>query len=120
MTADMLQLTLETDKRAYRRGEPIELILKMTNRSSGDTTLQFSSGQRYDFQIADSTGRTMWTWSADRSFMQVIGSERLTAGETREHREQFTGRLPPGKYAATGSITVLSSPLTASTTVTVQ
>lgn len=120
MTADMLQLTIESDKPTYRRGEPIELILKLTNRTSRDTALQFSSGQRYDFQIADSTGKTMWTWSADRSFMQVLGSERLTAGETREHREQFTGQLPPGKYAATGSITVLRSALTASTTVTVR
>jgi len=120
MTADMLQLTLETDKRTYRRGEPIELILTVTNRSSRDTALQFSSGQRYDFQIADSTGRTLWTWSADRSFMQVLGSERLTAGEAREHREQFTGELPPGTYAATGSVTLMRSPLTASTTVTVQ
>ena len=120
MTADMLQLTLETDKPTYRRGEPIALILTVTNRSSRDTALQFSSGQRYDFQIADSTGRTLWTWSADRSFMQVLGSERLTAGEAREHREQFTGELPPGKYAATGSITLMRSPLTASTTVTVQ
>ena len=116
----MLQLTLETDKHTYRQGDPIQLILKVTNRSSRDTALQFSSGQRYDFQITDSTGRTLWTWSADRSFMQVLGSERLTAGEAREHREQFTGELAPGKYLATGSIPVMRSPLTARTTVTVQ
>jgi hypothetical protein len=120
MAADLLELTLETDKSTYRTGEAIDLILRLTNRSSQDTALQFSSGQRYDFQIADSTGTTMWTWSADRSFMQVLGSEPLAAGASREHRERFTGQLPPGKYAATGSVTVMRSPLTASTTITVQ
>ncbi len=62
----------------------------------------------------------MWTWSADRSFMQVLGSERWAAGESREHRERFTGDLAAGKYQVSGAITTIKSPPAASTTITVQ
>lgn len=120
VTTDLLELTVETDKSAYRKGEPIQLILKLSNRSSRDTTLEFSSGQRYDFQIADSTGRTMWTWSADHSFMQVLGWARLAAGESQQHRERFIGNLAAGKYQVNGSLTTTKSPPAASTTITVR
>src|SRR5882762_1951715 len=62
MSPDSLQLTLTTDKPAYRAGEPIELILKLTNRSPRPAVLEFSSSQRYDFEIAE------WHWSGDRLF----------------------------------------------------
>ena len=115
-----LMLTLETDKTTYRAGEPFSLQLKINNRSSRDTTLEFSSGQRYDFQITDRTGETAWTWSADKSFMQVLGSERLAADGAIEYTEQFAGRLPPGTYTVTGFITTMGSALKTSTTITVQ
>jgi len=115
-----LYLTLQTDKTAYRAAEPIELVLKLNNRSARDTTLQFSSGQRYDFQIVNESGETAWTWSADRSFMQALGSEQLTAAGALEYREQISTPLPPGRYAVTGSITTTGSPLTARTTITIQ
>jgi hypothetical protein len=120
--AGSLYLTLETDQSTYRPGEPIALLLKLNNRSSRDTTLQFSSGQRYDFQIAGASGggATAWTWSADRGFIQVLGSESLAADGALEYREQFTGQLGPGQYTVTGSITTMGSPLQVSTTVTVQ
>lgn len=122
MVVGSLMLTLETDKRTYRAGEPIALQLKLNNRSDRDTTLQFSSGQRYDFQIADASGggETAWTWSADRAFIQALGAEQLAADGALEYREQFTGRLAPGTYKVTGFITTLGGPLQASTTITVQ
>lgn len=122
MVVGSLLLTLETDKRTYRAGEPIALQLKLNNRSDRDTTLQFSSGQRYDFQIADASGggETAWTWSADRSFIQALGTEQLAADGALEYAEPFTGRLAPGDYKVTGFITTSGSPLQASTTITVQ
>ena len=115
-----LYLTLQTDKSTYRAGEPIELVLKLNNRSDRDTTLQFSSGQRYDFQIVNESGETAWTWSADRSFMQALGSEQLAADGALEYREQVVTPLPPGRYAVSGSITTMGSPLTARTAITVK
>ena len=115
-----LLLTVETDKTTYRPGEPIAVQLKVNNRSSRDTTLAFSSGQRYDVQIADAAGETAWTWSADRAFMQALGSERLPADGALEYGEQFTGQLAPGNYTVTGYITTTGRALQASTTVSVR
>lgn len=120
MTAGSLHLTLQTDQSTYRSGEPITLVLILDNRSNLTTTLRFSSGQRYDFQIAGASGATAWTWSADQVFIQSLGSESLAPDGTLEYREQFTGQLAPGEYTVTGSITALGSPLQVSTRVTVQ
>lgn len=120
MNQDSLQLTVTTDKPAYRSGEPIELLLTLTNRVGPARTLEFSNGQRYDFTIADSAGATVWSWSAGRMFAQMMGTERLAPGESREYRERFTGRLSRGTYRATGTITTTGSAPQARTTFTVQ
>ena len=121
MTADSLQVTLETDKPAYRAGEPVELILRLTNRSAGAKTLEFSSSQRYDFKIEDSGGgASVWTWSADRMFAQMMGTERLGPGESREYRERFSGQLAPETYQATGTISTLGPTPRATASFTVQ
>ncbi|HET8712469.1 MAG TPA: BsuPI-related putative proteinase inhibitor [Gemmatimonadales bacterium] len=115
-----LQVELTTDKSVYRSGEPIEVTVKVTNRSNRDTALQFASSQRYDFQIIDPTGATQWTWSADRTFMQVLGSEGLRGGQSIEYREQIPATLAPGRYQVTGMITTMGRPLQASATISVE
>ena len=120
MSADSLKLTLTTDKPAYRVGEPVELILKVTNRSKEPKALEFSSSQRYDFEIADSRGAKVWQWSADRMFAQMLGTERLAPGESREYRERFSGSLAPGTYRATGIIMTTGSMLRADATLTLR
>ena len=120
MTVGSLQLTLAADQSTYRSGEPITLLLNLNNRSNLGTTVKFSSGQRYDFQIAGPSGATAWTWSADKVFIQSLGSEDLAPDGALEYREQFTGQLAPGEYTVTGSITAMGSPLQVSTKVTVQ
>lgn len=114
-----LQVELTTDKTVYRSGEPIEVTVKVSNHSH-DTALQFASSQRYDFQVIDPTGATQWTWSADRSFLQVLGSEGLRNGQSIEYREQIPAQLTPGKYQVTGMITTMGRPLQASATITVE
>jgi hypothetical protein len=84
--------------------------------------LEFSSSQRYDFQIADRAGTVAWHWSADRMFAQMLGSERLAPGATREFRERFEGRLPAWTYVATGTIPARAapSPLRATSIIAIQ
>lgn len=120
MSPDSLQLALTTDKPAYRSGEPIEFTLKVTNRSGQAIVFEFSSSQRYDLEIADSSGARVWQWSSGRMFAQMMGSERLAPGETREYRERFSAPLSPGTYRATGIITASGAALRGSTTFTVR
>jgi hypothetical protein len=119
MSADSLRLAVSTDKQAYGFGEPIELVLKLTNHSSQPVTLEFPSSQRYDFVIADSSGATVWSWSANRMFAQMIGAERVAPNDSREYREQFSGSLPTGTYRATGIITTIGLGRQVSTTFSV-
>jgi hypothetical protein len=67
-------------------GDSARLVLQVTNAAAGPITLTFPSGQTYDFEVRDA-GRSVWTWSADRSFMQAVRMVTLAPGETRTHAE---------------------------------
>lgn len=71
--------------------DSVRLVLQVTNATSGPVTLTFPSGQSYDFQVLDG-GRVVWTWSADRSFMQAVRMLTMAPGETSRYSEVW--RLP--------------------------
>ncbi|MFQ6019997.1 MAG: BsuPI-related putative proteinase inhibitor [Dehalococcoidia bacterium] len=102
-------ITVTTDKREYRVGEPVVMTLVLANRSGQAITLEYRNSQRYDFRVADSDGRVVWRWSEDKLFAQVIGRERLEPGESLQFSEtwdQTEARgepLPPGDYLVEGT-----------------
>ncbi len=114
-----LTVSLATDKPRYAPGEPIALTLTATNDGGQPVTLHFSSGQRYDFTFQDAGGRTVWQWSADRGFIQMLGDETVAPGAALAYPERFEDRLPPGTYRITGMVTTMSGPLKATAMVTV-
>jgi hypothetical protein len=69
--------------------DSVVFVLAVTNATQQPLTLEFSSGQSYDFTVADA-GREVWRWSADRMFTQALRSETLGPGETRTWRERWT------------------------------
>lgn len=79
--------------------------LRVANEGENALTLRFSSSQRYDFRIEDPGGEQAWRWSAGRGFIQMLGEERLEVGEQVVYREEFQGRLEPGRYTLTGTLT---------------
>ena len=86
------------------------VTLTLTVRNPADTAIDvdFSSGQRYDFDVTDSaTGREVWRWSASRTFVQSAQPERIPAGGALTYAESWT---PPGKgrYLAHGYLTSTS------------
>src|SRR3989442_7787837 len=46
-------------------------------------TFQFSSGQQFDLEIIDQTGRVVAAWSDDKFFTQALTSFTLEPGEAR-------------------------------------
>ena len=115
-----IEVSVTTDRVAYAPDEPIAMRLNVTNRTDTSVVFHFSDGQRYDFLIQDVSGETLWRWSADKGFIQMLGEEVLGPGETLTFSETFEGQLTPGTYAVVGKLVAMNFPLTAATGVTVR
>jgi hypothetical protein len=84
--SSVLQPTL----RATPSGRDVTLEFTVKNVSSAPVQLEFSSGQQYDFIVRSSNGPVVWVWSADKQFLQSLGSRTLAAGESVTYSERFT------------------------------
>lgn len=62
--------------------DSVRFSLQVTNTGSQPVTLQFPSGQSFDFVVSRG-GAELWRWSADRMFTQAVRTETLAPGETR-------------------------------------
>ena len=81
----------------------MELVL--ANEGSDSVTLEFTSSQRYDFEIRNADDEVVWRWSHEMGFAQVLGSETVTVGGGRHYEEECTRRLDTGTYRVIGYIT---------------
>lgn len=96
----------------------VTLELRVTNPQIEPVTIQFSSGQQYDFRVRRIDGATIWVWSADKLFTAALGSRTLAAGET----VVFTGTWTPserGSFVVEGRLTSTSHQAGAAVTLAV-
>ncbi len=105
-------VSLSTDRPVYVRGEDVTLTLVVRNATGAPQTLEFSSGQRYDFAIEDARA-PVWRWSASQLFIQMLGEETVAPGDSLVYRERFTGELSAGRYRAEGTVTRMGDALRA-------
>ena len=91
--------------------EAVRFTLNLTNVGAAPLVLEFPSSQRYDFAVEAPSGETVWTWSADRSFAQMVGADTLAAGATVEYEAVWTSGRRPGQYVAVGRVTSTSLPV---------
>src|SRR5256885_2859949 len=86
----------------------VTLTFSVTNNTASPVTVQFLSGQEYDFIIRSSdTGALVWRWSHGRAFTQALGSRTLASGETVTWTEKWTPSRS-GTYTAHAALTSLS------------
>ncbi len=90
------------------RANTVRLVLHVTNPSNQPATLEFSSGQRYDFAIRTADGADVWTWSADKQFMQALGSETIAPGQTIDFTETWEPGNRTGSFIAIATLTSTS------------
>ena len=86
--------------------DSVHLVLQVTNAGTAPLRVDFPSGQSYDFSVR-AGGRILWTWSADRGFIQMVRAETLAPGETRTYAEAW--RPPPGTRGALTAVATLTS-----------
>ena len=99
--------TVGLDQTLYKSG-PVTMEVRLTLRNAEPKPLHlvFPSGQRYDLKIFDQRDNNVYTWSADKLFLQAIQEETVDPGT--EKTFAFTAEIPnlsPGRYRAVAFLT---------------
>jgi hypothetical protein len=79
---ESLQGTVDVAPSATATGNSLEMKLTLTNTTDKAVTIDQTSGQKYDFKLFDAKGNNVYTWSADKMFMMMVGSYELKPGES--------------------------------------
>ncbi len=100
------RLTLSADR--VSPGGTLRATLQVSATGPRAATLSFSSAQRFDLWLEDSSGRELWRWSDGRMFAQVVGSETLEpGGRTLLYRVDVPAPEEAGRYRLVGELTIL-------------
>jgi hypothetical protein len=92
-------------------GDSARLTLHATNPGPEPLRLEFTSTQRADFEIWTLDGQHLWTWSADRSFAQVVSEEVLPAGATVREQAAWSVGGAGGEYIAVARLVSRTAPV---------
>lgn len=100
-----LGFTLALDGPRYQSEQDPLGLARLTLRASEAVKLTFPSGQTYDLRITNEKGESLYVWSADKLFPQVIREEQAGPGERTWVIEFPVGQFPAGKYNAEAWLT---------------
>jgi len=92
-------------------GDTVHLQLELSNAGDTAVVLEFASTQRYDFGVEAETGESVWRWSADRMFGQVVGEERLAPGASLVYGEVWLATGRAGRWVAVGQVVSTNQPV---------
>lgn len=74
----------------YEKGtETFKMKLSIKNTSDKEVTINYTSGQKFDFKLLDADKEIIYTWSADKLFMMMMSDAVIGAGETVEYVEEL-------------------------------
>jgi uncharacterized protein (DUF58 family) len=96
------EVAVAANKQRYLVGEPVELVLTVTNLGPNPVTFRFSDSQRYDLVVTREDGTPVWRWSHDKLFAQVLGTMTLAPGASRIFRDRWDQRDQEGKMVTQG------------------
>lgn len=87
--------------------------ITFTNKAAEDVELTFPSGQKYEIMVTNEDGEGVYTYSADKTFIQAIEKLVIKAGETLTWEEEWNPmangiELPAGNYLAEATINILT------------
>ncbi|MFQ5824746.1 MAG: BsuPI-related putative proteinase inhibitor [bacterium] len=103
ITNSGLDLKLELSRDEINIGEKVDLKLLITNSSDNPLTLQFSTGQIFDFYAAQTINKegsdenVIWNWAHDKVFTEALWELVLEAGETKSYQVTWDGHNNTGK-----------------------
>lgn len=89
----------------------VTFLLELTNHTGKLMELQFPSAQTHDFAVLNAKGDTVWRWSRERMFTQVIRTQALAKNAQITFTEEWK-EAKPGTYTLVATTTSLSHPVT--------
>lgn len=108
--------TLAPNRHDYANGVPVYLHFVLTNPSKSSVKYQFADSQKYDVAITDSTDATVWRWSKNKVFGQLVTNLTLDSGQSAEYtivwnqRDDNDHPVPAGVYTATATLIPMDRP----------
>lgn len=103
-----VRVGVKTDKAAYKPGDVVSLTLSAKNPNKEPVTLQFSSGQKYDFEIRkgkDGKGAKVWHWAEDKMFTEAMSSRAVKGNEMLTFTEKSAPITEKGTYWVQATVT---------------
>jgi hypothetical protein len=105
-----LEIELSTDRTTYASADTALATLTVINRGDTAVTLDFASGQRYEFELRGTDDTLVWRWSDGRGFIQMLGQETIAPRERLAYEERIPLPRVPGEYRLIGMLASASSP----------
>lgn len=103
---DDLRVSARVETAPVRAGAAITFGITVSNDGAAPITIDFSDGQRFDFEVFDGS-RLVWRWSADMAFIQMIGQETIRPGTPLSWTAELTDGLPTGTYRLVATVTAM-------------
>ncbi len=88
---ETLQSDVTVDATATVSGDKLLMSLTIRNNTNEAVTIHYTSGQQFDFKLFDADGASLYTWSADKSFMQALSDIDIEPGEQLNYTETLDG-----------------------------
>jgi Intracellular proteinase inhibitor len=91
--------------------DSVHFTLRLSNGGTTAVVMTFPSSQRYEFEVRDETGETVWHSAADMMYAQVVGTDTIPpSGEVSYEAVWHTGGRK-GAYRAVGRVTSTDRPV---------
>lgn len=98
--------SLSQETTVFAQAEDIEFVLTLTNNMNDVVTINFNSGQRYDFYIQNSNDEEIWRWSGNQLFIQATSELQIPAGDTVTFKQNWNQSLLTGPNIDKGNYTI--------------
>ncbi|HUP89934.1 MAG TPA: BsuPI-related putative proteinase inhibitor [Longimicrobiales bacterium] len=82
----------------------VRFVLHVTNAGNNAVALEFSSAQKYDFEVQALGGSKVWRWSDDQMFAQMLSQETIPAGATVDYTASWQPGSTSGRLIAIGRV----------------
>lgn len=88
---DNVNAQVTVEPKAVKKDDSIEMSLSIKNNTDNDVYMYNTSGQMFDYEILDSEYNSLYRWSADKAFIQIVSDTKIEAGKSLDFSDTLSG-----------------------------